>query len=123
MPSPVRFSPIIDAEAVALEFVGDVAGVVDRLLQRRLGVGIFRVADHQRKPVAAAAAADGTIGATKKSRSASNARRILMLTAVQPNKAPIPACAAATLLYANRIIKPAPAALSTACKLVVDRDN
>ena len=43
----------LDVEAVALEFVGDVAGVVDRLLQRRFGVGIFRVADHERKPVAA----------------------------------------------------------------------
>ena len=43
----------IDIEAVALEFVGDVAGVVDRLLQRRLGVRIFRVADHERKPLAA----------------------------------------------------------------------
>ena len=38
----------IDIEAVALELFGDVAGVVDRLLQRRLGVRIFRVADHQR---------------------------------------------------------------------------
>jgi hypothetical protein len=38
----------IDIETVALEFFGDVAGIVDRLLQRRLGVRIFRVADDQR---------------------------------------------------------------------------
>ena len=43
--------PDIDAETVALEFVGDVAGVVDRFLERRVGVGIFGVADDQCKAV------------------------------------------------------------------------
>ena len=38
----------IDVETVALELFGDVARIVDRLLQRRLGVRIFRVADHER---------------------------------------------------------------------------
>src|SRR5205085_2874730 len=37
----------IDIETVALELFGDVARIVDRLLQRRLGVRIFRVADDQ----------------------------------------------------------------------------
>ena len=68
----------LDVEAVALELVGDVAGVVDRLFERRFGVGIFRVADHQRKPVGASAATDGTIGATDKIKVTSNARRILI---------------------------------------------
>jgi len=43
----------LDVEAVALEFVGDLAGVVDGLLERSIGVGIFGVADDKRKPVAA----------------------------------------------------------------------
>ena len=63
----------IDIEAVALEFVGDVAGVVDRLLQRRFSVGIFRVADDERVR-SAPAATEGTIGATEKIKVASNAR-------------------------------------------------
>src|SRR5262249_43358814 len=37
----------IDIEAVALELVGDVARIIEGLLQRRLGVRIFRVADHK----------------------------------------------------------------------------
>ena len=37
----------IDTEAVALELVGDVTGVVDRFLERRFGVRVFRVADHK----------------------------------------------------------------------------
>src|SRR5258708_2078859 len=45
--------PDLDTESVALEFVGDLAGVVDGLLERRFGVGIFGVADHKRKPVGA----------------------------------------------------------------------
>ena len=49
----------LDVEAVTLEFVGDVAGVVDRLLERRFGVGIFGVADDQRKPVGSVAATTG----------------------------------------------------------------
>ena len=68
----------IDVEAVALEFVGDVAGVVDRLLERRFGVGIFGVADDQRKAVGASAATDGSTGATDKIEVTSNARQILM---------------------------------------------
>ncbi len=98
----------IDGEAVALEFVGDVAGVVDRLLQRRFGVRIFRVADDQRKAVARCKRRGDR--ATEKIKVRSNARRIFIMTAVQSQrsakKAPIPACASATLLYANRIIKP-----------------
>src|SRR5205823_6977970 len=38
----------IDIETVALELFGDVARVVDRLLQRGLGVRIFRVAVDKR---------------------------------------------------------------------------
>jgi len=41
----------LDSEAIALELVGDLAGVVDGLLQRRVRVGIFRVANDQGKPV------------------------------------------------------------------------
>ena len=68
----------LDIEAVALEFVGDVAGVVDRLLQRRFGVGIFGVADHQRKPLAGRGA--GAIGSTEKTEISNNARRIFIIT-------------------------------------------
>jgi hypothetical protein len=35
----------IDAEAIALEFVSDVSGVIDLLPQGRVGVRIFRIAD------------------------------------------------------------------------------
>ena len=40
----------IDVEAVAAQRSGQRAGVVDRLGQRRSGVGIMAVADHQRDP-------------------------------------------------------------------------
>ena len=51
----------LDIEAVTPEFVGDVAGIVDRLLERRLGVGILGVADHQRKPVGMATCGDRSV--------------------------------------------------------------
>ncbi len=51
-PSPVRFSPTSTLKPSRLSSSAIVAGVVDRFLQRRVGVGIFRVADHQRNPVA-----------------------------------------------------------------------
>ena len=38
----------IDAEAVALEFVGNVPGVVERFLQRGVRVGVFGVSNHER---------------------------------------------------------------------------
>src|ERR1700694_6272036 len=40
------------------------------------------------------------------------------------NRAPIPACASATLLYATRIIKPAPQGQSTVCRVAtINRDE
>src|SRR6202011_1711258 len=50
--------PDLDAEPVALEFVRDVAGVVDGFLQRSFGVGILRVADDKRKPLGATVRGD-----------------------------------------------------------------
>ena len=41
----------LDGKAVTLEFVGNAPRIVDRLLQRRIRVGIFRVADNEGKPV------------------------------------------------------------------------
>jgi hypothetical protein len=43
--------PGIDLKSVTLQFGGDVAGVVDGLFERSLGVRIFRIADHQCDPV------------------------------------------------------------------------
>ncbi len=42
----------LDLEAVTLQLFGDIACVIDRLLQRRVGGGVFGVADDQREPVA-----------------------------------------------------------------------
>ena len=95
----------LDVEAVALEFVGDVARVVDRLLERRFGIGIFGVADDQRKPVAGGDCGDRSAATQKRSRSQAM-RGEFSYDGSPANKAPIPACASATLLYANRIIKP-----------------
>jgi hypothetical protein len=55
----------LDAETIALEFVGHVTGVVDRFLQRRLGIRVFGVTDHQRKPVASRGERGGNLGDTK----------------------------------------------------------
>ena len=49
---------------------------------------------------------------TEKINARSNARRIFIITRSPAKKAPIPACAAATLLYAIRIIKPRPQAVN-----------
>ena len=71
----------IDIETVALELFGDVARVVDRLLQRRLGVRIFRVADDQR--IALAGCERRGYRRDRKINVRSNARRIFIMTAVQ----------------------------------------
>ena len=97
----------LDVKAVALEFVGDVARVVDRLLERRFGVGIFGVADDQRKPVGRpSAATDRAERRNRQNQSHKQSEANSHVDGGPANKAPIPACAAATLLYANCIIKP-----------------
>ena len=111
----------IDTEAVALELVGDVAGVVDRLFQRRLGVRIFRVADDQRKTFAGSEAR-GRSDDAEKSNVRSNARRIFIITAVQPKKrrsqlAPRRPYSTQTALSND------PREPSTACEVVINCDN
>src|SRR5262249_53741353 len=46
-------------KTVALQLVGHLTGVIDRFLQRRVGIGIFGVADHQRITVARGGRGDG----------------------------------------------------------------
>ncbi|MGY4448691.1 hypothetical protein ACVWZR_003351 [Bradyrhizobium sp. i1.3.1] len=93
-----------NGKAVALELVGDVARVVERFLQRGVRVWIFGVANDQRITVAGGQGwrnrdERNEQGQKKKEANFHNQRG-------PAKKAPLPACAAATLTYAMCIIKP-----------------
>ncbi|MGY4328857.1 hypothetical protein ACVWWG_003274 [Bradyrhizobium sp. LB7.2] len=94
----------LDGKAIALELVGDVARVVERFLQWGVGVRIFGVAYDQRKAIAGRKRRCGRYerheqGQKQKEANFHNQRG-------PAKKAPLPACAAATLTYAMCIIKP-----------------
>ena len=106
----------VDIETVALELLGDVAGVVDRLLQRRLGVRIFRVADHQRVTLAGSERRGYRRNRKKQCEEQCEAdvHNHGNPDHGSPAKiAPMPARAAATLLYATGIIKPRPRSVNS----------
>ena len=99
----------VDIEAVALELFGDVARIVDRLFQRRFGVRIFRVADHQRIALTGCERRGDRRDSKKQCKEQCEAdfHNDGSPDHGSPAKiAPIPARAAATLLYAPGIIKP-----------------
>jgi hypothetical protein len=56
----------LDGETVMLEFIGDAPRVVDRLLQRRIGVGIFGIANDKGKPVSGAGSRNENRGEQKR---------------------------------------------------------
>src|SRR5262249_290000 len=93
-----------DGKAVALEFVGDVTGIVERFLQRGIRVRIFGVADDERVTVAGG---QGRRGRDKGDEQGQKEKEANFHNQRGPaKKAPLPACAAATLTYAPSIIKP-----------------
>ena len=115
----------IDTESVALELVGDFARIVDRLLQRRLGVRVFRVADHQRIAIAGSKRWSNRCG--RKNHCEKQCKTGFHNQRQSSQQGAVPACAAATLLYGFRIIKPTPAGRQPLAKssliATIDRDK
>src|SRR5216683_1403760 len=119
MASPVRFSPTSTLKPLRLSSSATSRASLIGSFSGASASGYFAL------PITSAnrsAATDGAIDATDKIEITSNARRVLMPRRSNQQGADS-ACAAATLLYANRIIKPGKQALSTVCKAADNRDN